>query len=391
MRIACIGDSHFDSSAGGRLNECVTVHDWICSDLARRGVDVILHAGDLFERKSTPADRNAAATWLQRCAAIAPVVVVRGNHDVPGDLRIMGELEAKHPIRVSECPQVDTVAGIAIGSLPWPRKAELLAQLDRDASLEQAGEVAQEALRDVLRGIGSEMRTGCPRLLLAHAQVRGCVTSTGQPLVGHDMELGLEDLALAGADIVLLGHIHKAQSWEWNRDNLEVPIVYTGSPRRTAYGESEPKGYVLVEFEQRADGRWGVSWERVETPAQAMVLLEDESVDGCWRTSMTDDQIEQLAGSDVRFRYEVASDQREAARAAAEEVRRELVDQGAERVKVEECLRPTTRSRTADVAEATTTAAKLQRLWKVRGEELGAREPRVLGRLAEIEDEGREA
>lgn len=393
IRIAFIADSHFDSSPGGRFEECVRLHNWIASDLEERGVDLILHGGDLYERRSGIAERNAAAAWLQRVAEIAPVVLVRGNHDAAADLQILGELETREPIYVAEAPTVINEAGVSVACLPWPRKAELLARLGSEVSPEQAGAVAQAALRDVIRGLGSEMATyhpGDARILLAHAMVRGSRTSQGQPLIGSDMELGLEDLALAGADLVLLGHIHCSQEWTWERDDGAVPILYAGSPRRTAFGEMEPKGYVLATFE----GARLVGWERVWAPAQRMALFTGYYQDGQLDVEGDHADLGDYAlgpegdepGADVRVRYEVAADEREQARAAAEEFRRELLETwGAERVKVEEVVRPTTRSRESGVAEAKTLPEKLAALWRLRGEDLGEREPRVLGRLEQLE------
>src|SRR5690606_16478370 len=110
-----------------------------------------------------------------------------------------------------------------------------------------------------------------PALLVAHAMVSGSATSSGQPLVGCDLELGLEDIATARCPVVL-GHVHKAQAWETVPRG--EPVIYTGSPRRTAFGEIEEKGVVVLTF----DGEELVSWERVETPCRPMWLVEGEAV-----------------------------------------------------------------------------------------------------------------
>jgi exonuclease SbcD len=110
--------------------------------------------------------------------------------------------------------------------------------------------------------------------------VRGSVTSTGQPLVGCDLEVGLEDLALVQADAYLLGHIHKGQAWEI----AGAPCVYPGSPRRTSFGESEAKGYTIVTVEGHA-----ATTEFVELPTTPMLHFS-----GLWR-----DGAMQLEGSHV--------------------------------------------------------------------------------------------
>ena len=88
MRIAIVADSHFDEHS--RFDECIRLHTWIADDARARGVDVVLHAGDVFERKSTPAERNAFAAWVTLIASFAPIVIVRGTTTRFGDLQIFG-------------------------------------------------------------------------------------------------------------------------------------------------------------------------------------------------------------------------------------------------------------------------------------------------------------
>jgi exonuclease SbcD len=242
--------------------------------------------------------------------------------------------------------------------MAWPRKA----------NVEAAGVDAREAMRATLRGIGDmlEQHDG-PRVLLAHAMVRGSRTSTGQEMLGCELELGLEDLALARADLYALGHIHAHQSW----NVAGAPAIYPGSPRRANFGELEPKGYVVAEF----DGRQLVGWEFVETPAVRMVHLEAEWFDD--HTGLPGDVIvpaglsrdwspEEVVGAEVRLRYRVDADHRDAARRAAQVEADALRAAGAVSVKVEECVEATNRSRTPEVARAVTLVDKLERLWEAR-------------------------
>jgi DNA repair protein SbcD/Mre11 len=380
-RIAEIADSHFCEES--RFDECVRLHDWIANDIRRRGADLILHGGDVFERKSNPRERLAVAKLLTDLAEIAAVVIVRGNHDAVGDLKLFEQLETKHPVVVVETAGVVYAADCAVACLGWPRRAELMARCNDVLDSEGGNQLAAEALRNVLRGMGDQIASHYgPRILLAHAMVRGSVTSTGQPLVGCDMEIGLDDLALAGADFVALGHIHKGQDWAWGK----TPIVYPGSPRRTAFGEVEEKGYVIVEVESHphnADAK--VRWERVVAPATRMLLAEDEYAPGrSWAfNGLGGDGVK---GAECRFRYTVDADQREAAKAAAEIQRRVLLDLGAASVKIEEVVRATTRARTPEIATATSLEDKLRVLWRAKGIDVGNdREPRLLARLAELE------
>lgn len=396
-RVAFIADSHFDETPGGRFGECTRLHDWITEDLATRKIDLVVHGGDLFERRSTPRERAAAADWLRDVAELAPVVLVRGNHDAIGDLSIFGRLRTRHPIVVEEAAGVHQLAGVNVACLAWPRKAELLARME--GAGKQAGEqAAADALRNVIRGLGAQLdqREG-PELFLAHAMVRASRVSTGQPLVGCDLEVGLEDLALARADGYLLGHIHLGQHWTVDVDGFKAPVIYPGSPRRTAFGESEPKGYVVLEL-----GENGVeSWTRVPTPATPMLLVEGELVDAeCPESgeAMRALQVSEaprggeLQGAEIRLRYTVDAEEREHAKHEAEAWKKSWLGQGAAAVKLEALVRSTTRARVPEIAEASTLEDKLAALWRARGEEPEPERRQLLvAKAHQLEQEVRDA
>jgi len=378
MRIAVIADSHF--SERSRWEECQRIHDWIAADLAQRGVGLVLHSGDLFDAKSTPSERLAVAGWLSRVAEQAPVVVVRGNHDALGDIELMGRIRSRHPIIVDEAAGVHVVAGVAVACLAWPRKAELMARLGA-VGHEATEQVTSEALKTVLLGFRQQLEQhGGPSILLTHAMVRGSKTSTGQPLVGCDMELSLEDLTLAGANFIALGHIHQHQEWESAEG---TPIVYPGSPRRTAFGEGERKGYLVIHTQTSQDHR-ECQHEFIETPATPMVLVE-----ASWNAELArlvgTHRLLDVSGAEVRFRYTVPAEHRDAARSRAEEYRAYAVERGALYVKLEEVVQTTVRARAPEVAEAKTLADKLRAYWHAKGEELGDREQVLLGKASVLE------
>lgn len=374
-RVAVIADSHFDEHS--RFEECVRLHGWIADDLRARRADAVVHTGDVYERKSTPLERQAVADWVRRVAAVAPVLVVRGNHDAVDDLPLLERLATDHRVIVEQAAGVHTVGGIEIAALAWPRKAALLAATGADGK--EVGEaVAGDALRAVLRGLGQELRRQSgPRLFAAHAMVRGSITSTGQPLVGCDMELGLEDLALVGADAYALGHIHKGQRWEIEGR----PVVYPGSPRRTAFGELEPKGYTILE--------WDAGHVRdtfIEAPATPMIQLEGKWLDG----QLVGLERRSLRGAEVRLRYSVPSDRREEAAVQARAWRDRILEDAVS-CKVEEVVIAEARARAPEIARAMTLADKLAAYWSAKGFDPAERREALLGKVSELEEGNRAA
>lgn len=370
-RVLVIADPHCDASS--RFDEWKKIAAWTVDQCLELDIDLVLISGDVFERKSNPEERNAVAAWLRDLAECAPVVMIRGNHDAVGDLAIFSKLNARKEIIVEEQAGFHTVNGFAVAALAWPRKAELLAAIGVPMSAEESSVEAQKELRNVFMNFGLQfdsLEPGIAKIFLGHVSVRGCVTSTGQPMVGMDMEVSLEDLSLAKADCYALGHIHKGQSWQING----APVIYPGSPRRTAFGEIETKNVVVLEFEE---GKLS-NWYPVETPAAPMILLETNfdvmllGSDGAELTGYGDltllpDDLE-YAGAEIRLRYHVDSDKQELAKRAANDRVVELLAMGAVSVKVESIVHSTTRARTPEVTTAKTLVEKLAVLWAARNQ-----------------------
>jgi exonuclease SbcD len=389
-RLAIVADSHYHSVS--RFAECQRIHHWIADDAGARGCTRWAHAGDVYEHKSNPLERAAAADWVQHMTdAVGAGIIVRGNHDVLGDLPLLGRLDTKgREVHVVEDARIVDLGGLTVACLAWPQRANVHAMLDASVGGEFAEMAAQDALRNVLRGLGDQLRdrpTDVPGIFLGHVMVRGSRVSTGQPLVGCDFELGLEDLAMVGASFYGLGHIHMENAW----DVAGAPAVYPGSPRRTSFGELEPKGYLIVEF----DGARLVGWERVETPCTPMHHIEDE-----WGM-LSDGQVGWLAGAyglpaschgaELRFRYRVRSDEREAARAAALRWRDEWLAGGAVHVKVEEVVIAEQRARAPEIARATTLEEKLEQLWKLKSFDPGDRRDALLAKTRLLEEDSHAA
>ncbi len=374
MNIMASGDHHFD--ADSRFDECVRVHAWMVEAARERAIDLFVSCGDIFERNSCPEEREAVADWLTAMAATCPVIIAKGNHDRPLDAGFMRRLRSKHSIIVEEQAGVHIVAGAAVAAVAWPDRSRLLAAA---GSMSAADDATRAALQAVLRGLGDELaRHDGPRILAGHFMCDGAETSTGQPLLGQPIRVGLDDLALARAHLVLMGHIHKQQTF----DCFGVPALYTGSPFRTTFGQLETKSVTLAEF----DGQRLVSLEQIETPATRMVQLEDEWNGGRWAMFASHLGYGDVRGAEVRLRLSMPSDEREAARAAATELEAHLLEQGAISVKREDQVITDKRARAPEVSAATTAADKLEAFWRAKSFDPGARRAALLGKAQLLEE-----
>lgn len=365
-RIAEVTDLHIDIT--NRFEETVRVLDWIADDIARRGVDLIAIAGDVFERRPTRECSLAAGRFHRRCARTAPVVGVYGNHDPPGclddvahhededEVSIYGALAGAHPIKFYSQPAVHRVDGIQIACLPWPRHG---------GHVGAAYQEMRQALVDVLRGLGAEMDSlDWPRLFLGHVNIIGAkVSAMSQPLnPGAGIDVGTEDLALVRAHAYLFGHIHLGQTL----DIGGAPGIYPGSPKRVNWGESERKYYAILTIE---DDGTVVDVEMVETPCRPMLKVEAEYLPG---EGLVLEPVGDVVNAEIRLRYKTPAEHLAAARAAAAEMKRGWLASGAYRVDPEPDPMATVHAR---IPELTTNRDRklsetLELLRTVRGETL---------------------
>lgn len=378
-RVAYVADIHVDRIV--RWDELKRVATWVAEDMRARAVTTVCVAGDVWERYRVAAEeQNFAKDWFRSLASFSEVVGVYGNHDGAGTLDFLNTQDpigsitfyAKHGVHF-------TKSGIAIACLPWQTKANLLASIGRPVTHEESDAVARECLRNFLLEMRDKMasRQG-PRLLCAHAMIDGARTDHDQPIVGADMAVSLEDLGLVEAHFSGVGHVHAQNAWSWNG----APIVYPGALIHRNFGEPGPKGYVLAEF----DGPRLVKWERIPTPTTPMVLLSGEWSHGGLNIREPEAGL-RPAGSEIRLRYSVAADARDAARARALEIADQFRELGAVSVKVEEEVTATTRARVPDVAVASTIWDRLRALWAARGEQITEeRLARLQPKVTEIEE-----
>jgi len=95
-----------------------------------------------------------------------------------------------------------------------------------------------------------------------------------------------------------------------------------------------------------------------------------------------------VAGAEVRLRFCCAADQREPARAAAEEWKAKLLEAGAHSIKVEAETIATRRARVPELAKATSLPDKMQALWRSRDDVPDeGRQGRLFEKLQQLESE----
>lgn len=201
-------------------------------------VDLVLHAGDVFNRSQPPPDVAQEATRLLEAAAdVVPVVVIPGNHDRHG---LGHSLASRHPgLHVLDVPARLRLAEVVVAAVPYRRDASDWARDARDAV-----------------GPGAD-------ILLHHQSLDG----TWAPGIRFHARTDRSTVAWSqvprGVGRLLGGHLHPRQV---HRVGPHL-AVYPGATERTSSVEApQPKGVVRWDLDRDA-----FAW--VDLPTRPMLRV----------------------------------------------------------------------------------------------------------------------
>lgn len=269
MKILHYADPHI--TEGPRLEDQERVLAFIEETATDQKVGLVLIAGDLTNhqpRRATPRERAIIRKHLQTLGEQCPVVIVRGNHDYLLDWEFLNHLESAHPVRYVERAQVVqlvTSGGeIDILAIPWPDRGHLADKVE--GSREDINEMIRRALRGILVGMEQQSH-GRPRVGLAHCNLVGTTIDNGQPLIGDDFELGIEDLSPV-APLWCLGHIHKHQVFE----SGGVRLVFAGAPMQHKHGTVDQRVICIHEVDAETGASQGM--EAIPTPYRPLRTVD---------------------------------------------------------------------------------------------------------------------
>lgn len=240
MRLLHTSDWHIGRSLHGTdlLAEQEAVLGALADVVAAESVDVVLVAGDVYDRAVPSADAQAVLSRViarfRRAGAV--VVLTPGNHDSARRLGTFSELLAAGGLHVrSETQKVDEPVlladehgEVAIYGLPFLEPE--IARFELGVGLARSHEAVLAAAMDRVRA-DLFLRPGARSVVLAHAFVGGGVASDSE----RDISVGGVDLVPAavfdGVDYVALGHLHRPQT-------LTARVRYSGSPLAYSFGEA---------------------------------------------------------------------------------------------------------------------------------------------------------
>lgn len=235
-------------------------------DFARdNDVDVAIFAGDAFKnRNPNPTFQREFAWRILDLAALCPVILLVGNHDLPINAKKASSIEIYETLQVPnvhvgstyECFEVQTKSGpLQVATAPYPIRARLLEDeelIGQRHTIADVDRLMQEKLELIIRNLGETAdQHDMPRVLTGHFSVMGALHgSERQVMLGRDIAITLSNLADPVWDYIAMGHIHKFQ--DLTHDRADLPsVVYSGSMERIDFGEEgDVKGFVWVELER---------------------------------------------------------------------------------------------------------------------------------------------
>jgi exonuclease SbcD len=230
-----------------------------------------------------------------------------GNHDLPAvaqratSISIFNTLDVPN-IFVGDREKLWQLTGrrgqpLQVATVPYPLKSRLLADEDlRGKSIAEIDDLLRSMLVENIRGLAKEARQqpDLPAVLTGHFSVQeASLGSERNIMIGRDVAVPRDVLCDPTWDYVALGHIHRHQSLNGDR---QPPVVYSGSIERIDFGEErEPKGWVVATV-QKGQSQWEFHSHYRRPPRPFLTITADlREVEG----DPTAQAVEAIAGHEL--------------------------------------------------------------------------------------------
>ncbi len=212
VRLFHVSDLHFG-------NEDEAALDWFAGEVALHRPDAVICTGDLTMR-GTNREFAAASEWLGSLAA--PVSIEAGNHDMPYYWEMITRLRqpfARFNAMRRGVHSDLAVDGVALVSLQTVTPAQWRLNWSK-------GCVKQQDLTAALAGLAQAKDAGLRLVACHHPLVDADTESKGSTRGG---KLALAELAKAGTDAVLSGHVHDAFDLAVETEGGPIRLIGAGT------------------------------------------------------------------------------------------------------------------------------------------------------------------
>lgn len=295
-------------------------------------VNAIVHAGDIWEKKQSYADKSGVPLVIYYLRQLSKLVdfifITKGNnsHDEPGSVSLLHQLEPniyayEYPVvlgvdfdgnefaitdllRSQFTPDQFNDPQYIVSLVPYPTKASFI----QEDSIDNNNADFIEKFEQIFELIGDVTQPyTCPKILGFHGNVVGSRLSTGQTLVSQDIMVAPSTLEKAKHDYYGLGHIHLRQFFKPN-------MGYSGSIYNKSWGETEQKSFEIIEFADVLDHPFENRYEYAMSTKQIMLtsarpmITVDAEFDGEFHFNMSHVDFANIP--EVRFRAKVKENDR---------------------------------------------------------------------------------
>ena len=308
MKILHTSDWHLGRTF---LSESMHTHqetfiDWLVAYVAEQKVELVVIAGDIYDRAVPPAESvQLFDRALIGLSSVCQVFITPGNHDSAVRLGFGSGLMSANGVHIRstiseieiplEITGRDGVQLVVYGSPYWQPEVvftELGSERTHTGVLTAAMATVRSDL--VLRG---DVRS----MVVSHAFITGGSGSESE----RSLEIGgigdAPSSIFTGVDYTAMGHLHGAQVISSPEDSATI-VKYSGSPLPYSYSEeNHQKSVTLVQISQSGP----ISYENIVTPVPGPLvtitgeldaLLSDSifgGAEGSWVRAIVIDPVRQ--------------------------------------------------------------------------------------------------
>ena len=254
MRVLHTADWHLGAKLGvhDRRPDHQAALDGLIEDARAAEPDLIIHAGDVWDGFHPSHDAlHAGLRSLSALGALAPTIVIRGNHDSARLFHALEEVfrkEGVNGVRMVTRPQAIAVTTARAGTatvlcMPFLTLAGARQEGAARANVDDDNYRAWiKATNEDLATEGKNLKTGDgPTIYAAHLYVAGCRPGRSERRVTISDEYATDAGGIPEVDYAAFGHIHDPQ-----RINRAETARYAGALIRMSFQEAEPRKTTVI-------------------------------------------------------------------------------------------------------------------------------------------------
>ena len=283
MKILHTSDWHLGRTF---LSESMHVHqetfiDWLVAYVAEQKVELVVIAGDIYDRAVPPAESvRLFDRALARLSILCPVFITPGNHDSAVRLGFGSGLMSANGVHIrstiSEIEIPLEITGrdgveLVVYGIPYLQPEVVFTELGSERTHAGVLTAAMAMVRSDL-SVRGDVRS----MVVSHAFITGGSGSESE----RSLEIGgigdAPSSIFTGVDYTAMGHLHGAQMISTPEDSTAI-VKYSGSPLPYSFSEeNHHKSVTLVEIPQSGP----ISYQNVVTPVPGPLATITGELDG---------------------------------------------------------------------------------------------------------------